>query len=407
MDQLPARSAAIRQRLLRLLPGTADRVWLVGGAVRNLLLDREVRDIDLLVALPPERLVAAGFRPVRAKTTPDIWFRHLPGFGSLEATLLAGPAGLADDLRRRDFTINAVALSLAGELVDPLAGIVDLAARRLAAASEGVFAADPLRLLRALRFMADGFVPDQRTVGLLRGQTLDAGLAGIPAERSGRELLRALATPAPAEFFRGLVDHGIGRSWLPELFRMGEVPAGPVEHHPEGDLLIHSLQVLEQVAAAVPDPMARFCALFHDLGKLATPVAAYPKHHGHEEAGAGLADRFCRRLALPAAYGRALAAVCRLHGSVNRFAELRPATRLRLVEQAGRAGVDGFLLVIAAADKPGPELQAEWQRLAAIVRLTAGELGVAPERLAAVPPAQRGDLLLQKRVELLQAGGGL
>jgi len=376
-------------------------IWLTGGTVRDTLLGRGGKDIDLTAAIPPELLRKLGFRLVTGRSTAPVWLRHDDAIGSVEITRLDSVAGLPDDLRRRDFTINAIAVSLQGEVTDPLCGRSHVEEGLLEPCSTEIFSADPLRVFRAFRFAAEGFSLSTTTEMLL-ARGWDDTLTRIPVERFSREMLKALAAPMPELFFRLMIRFGIGRVFLPELFHMATVPAGPPEHHPEGDLLSHSLQVLQQVARKTDNPLARFCALFHDIGKLATEPACYPRHHGHEEAGFNTAGVFCHRLRLSLEHGRALAWVSRLHGKANRLATLRPATGIGLAEQALKGGVDKILPLVSAADCPGgmePEL---WRQLTLAAGMTTRQLGIEQERLLLVPAGKRGDLILQRKIEMVR-----
>jgi tRNA nucleotidyltransferase (CCA-adding enzyme) len=379
-----------------------DRIFLVGGSVRDDLLGRTGEDIDLAAALPAERLRRCGFRLVTGKTTAPIWFRCDPVFGKIEVTQLTQVAALDDDLRRRDFTINAMAMRLSGELLDPLHGGDDLRGGRLRACSDETFRADPLRIFRALRFEAEGWRMTAVTEELIRRDDWTARLGTIPAERFSRELLKALAAREPERFLLRMKEFRVGQGWLPEMFRMAEVPAGPLQYHPEGDLLTHAAEVLQRAAALSPDPLARFCAFFHDLGKLATDPALYPKHHGHEEAGFAMAGDFCNRLALPASYRRALAWTSRLHGHLNRWNELRDATKIKTAEQATKAGIAAILPIVALADQPGNKTPDDWELALAVAAMTTAELGIDADRLAAMPTANRAAFIMQKRVERLR-----
>jgi tRNA nucleotidyltransferase (CCA-adding enzyme) len=180
------------------------------------------------------------------------------------------------------------------------------------------------------------------------------------------------------------------------------VPAGPEEHHPEGDLLTHSMQVMGRVAERTGEPLARFCALFHDIGKLATDPALYPKHHGHDEAGFDLGRPFCDRLRLPATYRNSLAWTSRLHGTLNRWPELRGSTRVRTAEQALKAGIAGILPLVATADKPNGLKTDEWKMAVRVAVMTTAELGVDMERIEAMPEDKRPAFILQRRVEVLR-----
>jgi len=390
-----------------IFPSTChSRVFLVGGFVRDFLLGKESQDIDLAAALPAERLVALGFRLVEGKSTAPIYFKSYPVFGKIEVTLLADPAALGDDLTRRDFTCNAMAMALTGELIDPLGGRSDMEQRHLRACSNSAFRDDPLRIFRAFRFEAEGWRMTPQTGLLIREQGWDEALSRIPVERFSRELLKALEKGEPERFFLRMLEFSVGTAFLPELFRMPYIPAGPVEHHPEGDLLTHSIQVLQRIAAQTPDATPRFCAMFHDIGKLATEPALYPKHHGHDEAGFKMAQAFCNRLCLSAALRKALTWTSRLHIKANRWGELRDSTRIELAEQALKNGIVEILPLVSAADRPGAGGMAGWHEVVRVARMTTAELGIDRERLLAMAPEDRPAFILQKQVERLRGGGG-
>jgi len=379
-----------------------QRLWLAGGTVRDSLLQRQIKDIDLVAVLPAAQLELLGFRPVEGKTTGSIWFRSHKVCGKIEITRLDSVDALTSDLLRRDFTVNAMLMTLAGSLLDPLGGLGDLEERRLRPCSTTTFSDDPLRIFRAFRFATEGFVLAEEATALIRSGNWEDSLQKIPVERFSREMVKALAAPAPQCFFRGMVELDVGRDWLPELFRMALIPAGPLQHHPEGNLLTHSLEVLARVAAASAAVPARFCALFHDIGKLATEPTHYPQHHGHDEAGFRMAELFCRRLALPTDFGRALAWISRLHGKANRIAALRPVTKIRMAEQAIRGGIVDILPLIAAADKTGNNFSSDWLQVAAVARMTSSELGIDTAQLAAMQPDKRAEFILQRKVEFLR-----
>jgi tRNA nucleotidyltransferase (CCA-adding enzyme) len=228
-------------------------------------------------------------------------------------------------------------------------------------------------------------------------------LAAIPVERFARELLKAMAGSDPARFFARMAELEVGRGYLPELFAMSAVPAGPPRYHPEGDLLVHSLQVLERMALRTPDPTARLAAFCHDLGKLATPPEIYPRHLGHDEAGVALARELCTRLKLPAAVRTAAMAAGRLHIFAARWEELRPSSRLRLAEQALRAGIAAWLPDLVGADRNlSGDTMPGWEQALRVARLSAAELGIDPAALARIPAGERKGYLLERRVAALR-----
>jgi tRNA nucleotidyltransferase (CCA-adding enzyme) len=379
-----------------------DRIFLVGGSIRDMLLDKDSKDMDLAAALTSDEFNTAGFRLVEGKSTAPIWFRYDAKFGKIEITPLPDISNLAADLAGRDFTVNAIAMTLAGQLIDPLEGRRDLEQRRLQACSARIFHDDPLRIFRAFRFEADGWQMTPETEALIREQDWLQHLAKIPVERFTREMFKSLEAPEPEKFFKRMLEFRVGENYLPEIFRMPHVIAGPPEYHPEGDLFTHSIQTLQSVSQQTKDPLTRFCAFFHDLGKLATDPAVYPKHHGHEEAGFVMAPEFCRRLRLPAMYSTALAWICKLHGKFNRWTDLRDTTKVRTAEQALKAGITGILPLVASADKGvGGEIIG-WGDAVRVAGMPASELGIDLEKLESIPTGSRSDFILQKRVEMLR-----
>lgn len=391
---------------LRILfpPVCHGRIFLAGGSVRDILLGVKSNDIDLAGALTQDELISSGFHLVTGVSTAPIWFRHDPAFGRIELTSLSDIAALSDDLVRRDFTVNAIAMNLDGEISDPLNGRCDLGLRLLRTCSPDSFRDDPLRIFRALRFETYGWRMTVDTEALIRNSVWEESFDNIPVERFSREMLKALASPEPERFFQRMLELRVGKNYLPELFRMPEIPAGPLIHHPEGDLFTHSCQVLQRVSVSTDNPLARFCAFFHDIGKLATDPALYPKHHGHDQAGFEPAIDFCRRLRLPASYRDALAWTSCLHGKLNLWSELRNATKIKMAGQAVKAGIEEILPLVSAADKPDSAGHAGWREAVRISGLTTSDLGIDLAKLEEMKVSKRGDYILQKRVEMFRGG---
>ena len=365
------------------------KIWIVGGTVRDHLLGKEGDDIDLDAVLTPQELTACGFRSVDPVTSAPIWFRHIPGIGKIEVTLLGDAGQLTEDIFRRDFTVNALAMTLDGELIDLTGGVRDLEKIELRACSRESFVDDPIRIFRAFRFQTEGWRLTPETEALIRAKSWEKELSGIPVERFSREMLKALKGNCPVEFFREMIRFDVGRSYLPELFRMPDIPAGPIDKHPEGDLFTHACQVLERVATVSADPLTRFCSFFHDLGKLATAPDLYPRHHGYEDAGFDLAREFCNRLSLSAEHRTALSWICRLHGNAGGWQELRDATKIRMADQARRAGIVRILPLVAAGDKPDGGRMPRWEEAVRVAGMSTLQVGIERSRLEAMPEIGR------------------
>jgi len=328
-------------------PANAFEIWQVGGCVRDRLLGLPVKDHDwVVVGASPEALIEAGFRPV-GKDFPV--FLHpqtheeyalarterktAPGYTGFQFHA-APDVTLEQDLARRDLTINAMAESDSGEIIDPFGGQKDLQARLLRHVSPA-FVEDPVRILRVARFAARfadlGFRVADETMQLMRNMVDNGEVEALVAERVWQEMQRALSGQQPAVFVQVLRDCGALAVLLPEIDRLFGVPQ-PKEHHPEVDTGVHTLMVLEQAARLSDEPKVRFAALLHDLGKGVTPTDQLPRHIGHEARGVPLVKNVCKRLKIPKDYRELAVLVTRYHLHYHRVAELRPATLLETLE---------------------------------------------------------------------------
>lgn len=381
---------------------TWSKIWIVGGTVRDVLNGKDGDDIDLDAVLTPEELASFGFRPVDPVTSAPIWFRHIPEIGKIEVTRLSSAGQLDDDLTRRDFTVNAMAMKLDGNVIDLFGGIQDLRQKRLRACSDVSFQDDPIRIFRAFRFASDGWRISHETIRLIREARWEERFITIPVERFSSEMVKALKKPVPDCFFKSMIALQVGTTYLPELFNMPQVPAGPLQYHPEGDLFTHSLQVMQRVAAKTSDPLARFCGLFHDLGKLSTDPALYPKHHGHDEAGFEPAYNLCKRLRLATAWHKALAYTCRLHTKANNWDELRSSTKIRLALQAAKSGIADILPLVSSADKPDGSGMTGWEAALQVIAMKTTELGIDQEVFELMQVHHRANHLLNQRIGRLR-----
>ena len=322
------------------------QIFQVGGAVRDRLLGREVSDRDwVVVGASAEQLLALGYRQVGADFPvflhPDSHEEYAlarterkSGQGYKGFIADATPeVTLEEDLARRDFTINAMAMGDDGVLIDPYGGQRDLNAgvlRHVTAA----FIEDPLRVLRAARFAARfGFAIAEETRVLMHAISVAGELATLAPERVWQELRRALVELHPEMFFEVLHECGALSALLPEIDCLFGVPQPP-RHHPEIDTGVHVMLALQQAARRDADEVVRFAVLTHDLGKGTTPADILPSHHGHEERGAKLVETLCVRLRVPREHRELAVLVARLHTNVHRALELKTSTIVRLLGEA-------------------------------------------------------------------------
>lgn len=323
------------------------KIYMVGGAVRDTLLGLEVKDRDwVVVGAQPEEMLAQGFKPVGSdfpvflhpKTKEEHALARTErkqGKGYRGFVFHAHPeVSLDDDLKRRDLTINAMAMDEKGALIDPYGGKQDMEARLLRHTSPA-FVEDPLRVLRAARFLArfhaHGFRLAAETQALLKQMADGDELASLSAERVWVETAKALTSSAPQVFFATLHEVGGLVTWYPEIAQLFGVPQ-PRDWHPEIDSGVHTLMVLEQAAKLSPDLSPRFAALCHDLGKGTSPKKDLPAHHGHEQRGVPLVRRLCARLRVPKETTELAVLVCRYHTHCHLVRSLRATTLLRLFD---------------------------------------------------------------------------
>ncbi len=348
------------------------KIYLVGGAVRDELLGLTPGDRDfVVVGSTPEAMEALGFKPVGRDFPvflhPETHEEHAlarcerkAGRGYRGFTVLATPdITLEEDLARRDFTINAIARADDDSLIDPFQGQRDLAQRTLRHVTDA-FAEDPVRILRAARFMARwaglGFSIAPETMALMRQMVAEGEVDHLVPERVFQELSRALAEPVPSAFLRTLRACGALQRVMPEVDALYGVPQS-VHHHPEIDSGIHTELALDACARLAPgESLPAFCTLVHDLGKACTPARMLPRHIDHERTGLVPLQRLCERLKVPAEHADMARIACAEHLNVHRIDELQPATVHDLIARCDGLRKPGRLArlgLVCEADKRG------------------------------------------------------
>lgn len=323
------------------------QVYKVGGAVRDRLLGLPVTDVDrVVVGATTEEMLAKGFRPVGAdfpvflhpKTGEEYALARTErksgrGYGGF--TFYASPeVTLEEDLIRRDLTINAMAEDDQLNLTDPYHGQRDLEARILRHVSPA-FAEDPLRVLRVARFAARyaglGFTVADETMGLMRQLSESGELQALTAERSWKEISRALMEDRPQVFIQVLRDCGALKELMPEVDALFGVPQ-PETHHPEIDTGLHTLSVLEQSSLHKQPLTVRWACLLHDLGKGLTPEEEWPRHIAHEHTGLKLIKAVNERFKAPKDCQELALLVGQYHTHGHRALELKASTLLELLQ---------------------------------------------------------------------------
>ncbi len=327
-------------------PADGLAVYRVGGTVRDELMGRNSEDADYVVVdASPEEMQSRGFRPVGRDFPvflhPDSGEEYAlarterkSGHGYHGFVFHTGPdVTLEDDLARRDLTVNAMARSSEGELIDPFDGRRDVEQRVLRHVSPA-FREDPVRILRLARFAArfpDFRVADE-TRTLCREMVIDGEVDHLVPERVWQEMARALMEVRPSRFLEVLREAGALAVILPEVDRLFGVPQAAA-HHPEIDTGIHTLMVMEQAAVLDAPLAARFACLVHDLGKGLTPREQWPRHIGHEKTGLAPIREVCERLRVPSECRDLALLVGEFHLHAHRALELKPGTLVKLFER--------------------------------------------------------------------------
>ncbi|HRC41457.1 CCA tRNA nucleotidyltransferase [Nostocoides sp.] len=420
-------SLPLLTELGQLFAAAGHELALVGGPVRDAFLGRTAIDLDFTTSARPAEIEAlltpwadttwdigrdfGTIGGIRGQTSVEITTYRADAYdGVTRKPIVAFGDKLEDDLRRRDFTINAMALRLPDlRFSDPYDGLDALAKRRLRtpAAPEVSFGDDPLRMMRAARFAAQlGF--DLAADAAEAMQQMAASISIVSAERVRDELSKLLLAPMPRRGLVMLVDSGIAQHVLPE------VPALQLEideHHRHKDVYEHTLTVLDQAIAleapagaappevAGPDLILRLAALLHDIGKPATrrfEGGGGVSFHHHEVVGAKLARARLRALRYDKETVRAVSRLVELHLRFHGYGEgaWSDSAVRRYVTDSGE--LLGRLHLLTRADCTTRN-QRKARRLAATYdelerRITQLQ---AAEELAAVRPALNGHQIAQ------------
>ena len=321
------------------------KTYLVGGAVRDTLLNIPYKDRDwLVVGATPEAMLELGYEQVGADFPVFLHPKSKEEYALARKERKAGlgyqgfvcdfdtSVTLEEDLLRRDLTINAMAQDENGNLIDPYQGQADLANKVLRHVSPA-FAEDPLRVLRVARFAARfaplGFRVAEETLSLMRNMVANGELEHLVAERVWQETRRALMEKEPAVYFQVLRDCGALHLWFSEIDALFGIPQRP-EYHPEIDCGIHALMSLTAAHQLQASLEVRWAALTHDVGKALTPDSVLPRHIGHENRAKAPLNALHKRLKTPKDCAELAVLSAQYHTHVHRAFELKASTLLKV-----------------------------------------------------------------------------
>lgn len=334
-------------------------LYLVGGAIRDKLLAKEVRDEDYCVT----GITANEFKKIfpeshaRGKSfevfcIDDKEFamarkEKKTGEGHKEFEITTGKQiTIEEDLARRDITINSIAQEvLTGKIIDPFDGMQDIK-NKIIKATTNAFQEDPLRVYRAARFAASlDFRVEEKTIKLMH--SLKEELKTLSKERVFEELKKALETEKPSMFFYVLKEADVLDIHFEEIQKLiGALQ--PEEHHPEGDAFVHTMMVLDYASSMTDNLEVRFSALVHDLGKGLTPKEEYPHHYNHEINGIKLVEMLGNRIGVPSIWIKSGKVACREHMRGGIFYKMKPSKKVDFIERVSKThlGLKGLQIVV-------------------------------------------------------------
>ena len=276
--------------IAKIIEQNGGRLYLVGGAVRDSLLNRPICDEDycvtgidkeLFIKLFPKsysRGKAFEVFEIKKKEFALARKEKKVGKGHKEFEITTGKEiTIEEDLKRRDLTINSIAKDvLTGEIIDPYGGVEDIKNKVIRATSKS-FMEDPLRVYRVARFASKlNFSVEENTIKMMN--ELKDELNTLSKERVFCEFRKALKTEKPSIFFNVLKSANVLDVHFKEIYDLiGSLQ--PSLHHPEGDSFNHTMLAIDNSVNLTEDLMVRYSVLVHDLGKGLTPKEMYPHHY--------------------------------------------------------------------------------------------------------------------------------
>jgi len=335
------------------------RLYIVGGAVRDFLLQRESKDVDLCVTgltvnqfkklFPQARLQGKSF-PVFVVDGAEIAFARTEkknGIGYSGFEINADPSiSIKEDLRRRDVTINAMAIDvITGELIDPYGGSDDLADKVVRPTSEA-FKEDPVRAYRAARLCAElGFGTSISLFVYIND--MKAELCTVNDNMKFKEFKKAMSGLEPWKFFQVLQSSFVLDVTFPEFHRLDGMQQ---LNHTDGDALQHTFCVMSNCRRFTNDPLIMTAAAYHDVGKGTTPESTLPHHNDHESRSVEIIDSLSwmtneyKKFAKEIAYD---------HMRAHKYHTARNGTKVKMLLRQNKTvrGLTGFALVVYG-DRP-------------------------------------------------------
>ena len=351
-------------------------VYLIGGAIRDLLLGIEPHDRDyVVVGATVEEMLAKGFKQVGkdfpvfldkdgdeyalARKEKKIGDKHTDFEFQFDPSVT-----LEEDIRRRDISINGLAMDKNGKIIDYVNGQEDIKNKIIRVIDEDNFKLDPLRILRVARFYAQlkDFEVEPLTKRLCWKMVQEGMLKHLSAERVWKELEKALQPGyASHKFFEFLLEINALEDWFPEFLALSKAKEQKKFHWSENSFK-HTMIALKRVQDE--SPLIKFAVAVHDLGKSNTPEDILPKHIGHDLRGLDLIDALCDRLKAPNEYRDFAKIFCKNHMRCHKMGQMKLSKQYDLVKCLSRNFKDKQMLddflKCAYADTFGEEVPSEY-----------------------------------------------
>ena len=304
------------EKIARIIEQNGGRLYLVGGAVRDSLLNRPIYDEDYcVVGIEKEKFIELFPNAISRGKSFEVFdlegkefalarTEEKVGQGHKEFKITVGKEiTIEEDLKRRDITINSIAKDvITGELIDTFCGIEDIKNKIIRATSVS-FKEDPLRVYRVARFASElQFKVEDKTLEYMT--ELRDELDTLSKERVFVEFKKALASDRPSIFFNILKSAKVLDIHFKEIYDLiGSLQ--PIKYHPEGDSYNHTMIAVDNSVSLTKDLTIRYACLVHDLGKGLTPKEEYPHHHGHGLKGIVPVRDISNRIGVPTSWKKA------------------------------------------------------------------------------------------------------
>lgn len=353
------------QEIAKKIEKEGGKLYLVGGAIRNRLLNIKVLDEDYCVTgftkekfmqvFPQAKIQGKDF-PVFILNNKEIALarkERKTGLGHRGFEFITDRSiTIEEDLARRDLTINSIAEEvLTGKIIDPFNGKKDIEDRILRKTTKA-FKEDPLRVYRVARFCATlsskdhYFTIEQETLEAMN--KLKSELISLSKERVFAEFKKSLASDKPSIFFEVLRKANVLDVHFKEIFNLID-KTQPEKYHPEGDSYVHTMIVVDNAAKLTNNLAIRFSCLTHDLGKGITPKQMLPHHYGHDENGVKLVQDLGKSICVPNSWTKCAKVACKWHMKAGIFEKMTPKKQVELIENVSKTmlGLEGLKIVVA------------------------------------------------------------